>query len=233
MSWGREYRCEATTVEGFVQQLAVSYLKNRYWFYVPGEVPEGKDPSAVDEKLVRKYEVGLSKWAKARRKKKGEAKLQYLRHERTFLLLATAGTHPFFDEEAGNIMDARERPIPFRGYSVGYKDGHPHVRIGTTRYEALKAEFREVALRLSAEELAARLRSLPFEPYGPVKHQMRKLLWKVNEPRKKAGLPKVPFECLRLKRVSVRPFDRPEERDLPRELGIMHPVITSSPEVAA
>src|SRR5579883_2013375 len=170
-----EYRCVATTAAGFVQQLAVSYLKNRYWFYVPGEVPEGKDPRAVDEKLVEKYEVGLSKWAKARRKRKGEAKVQYLRYERTFLLLATAGKHPFFEEEAGNILDARERAIPFRGYSVGYKGGHPHVRIGTARYEGLKREFVESALRLSAEELADRFHALPFEPYGPVKHQLRKL----------------------------------------------------------
>lgn len=211
MGWGAEYRCEATTAEGFVQQLAVSYLKNRYWFYVPGEVPEGKDPRAVDEKLVAKYEIGISKWANARRKKRGLAKVQYLRFGRTFLILATAGEHRFFAEEAGSILDARERAIPFRGYSVGYKDGHPHVRIGTARYEALKAEFVDAALRLSAEELAARFRSLPFEPYGPVKHQLKKLLWKVNEPRRRAGLPKVPFECLRLKRQSVRPFDTPDD----------------------
>ncbi len=99
---------------------------------------------------------------------------------------------------------------PFRGYSVGYKDGHSHVRIGTARYEELKREFVDAALRVSAEETAARFRALPFEPYGPVKHQLRKLLWKVNEPRKKAGLPKVPFECLRLTRRSVRPFELPE-----------------------
>src|SRR5262245_52026814 len=43
--WG--YRYEAATVEGFVQQLAVSYLKNRYWHYVRGEVPAGKDPRGV------------------------------------------------------------------------------------------------------------------------------------------------------------------------------------------
>src|SRR5438105_2482186 len=102
MGWGSEYRCEATTVEGFVQQLAVSYLKNRYWFYVPGEVPDGKDPKAVDEKLLVRYEIDMSKWAKARRKRRGIAKLQYLRFERTFVLLATAGEHPFFTEEGKN-----------------------------------------------------------------------------------------------------------------------------------
>ena len=212
MGWGSEYRCEATTVEGFVQQLAVSYLKNRYWFYVPGEVPDGKDPQAVDEKLLARYEIDMSKWAKARRKRRGFAKLQYLRYERTFLLLATAGEHPFFADEGTNILDARERAIPFRGYSVGYKDGHPHVRIGTARYEALKVEFREAALRLTAEELAARFRALPFEPYGPVRAQLRKLLVKVNRARREAGLGRVPVECLRTKRRVVKPFERLTDR---------------------
>lgn len=45
------YQCEVTTPEGFVQQLAVSYLGNGYWFYVTGDIPEGKDPRKVDAKL--------------------------------------------------------------------------------------------------------------------------------------------------------------------------------------
>ena len=32
------YRCEALTVSGFVQQLAVSYIANGYYFYVAGEI---------------------------------------------------------------------------------------------------------------------------------------------------------------------------------------------------
>src|SRR5262245_30006269 len=95
--WG--YRYEAATVEGFVQQLAVSYLKNRYWFYVQGEVPEEKDVRSVDDKLLARYGVVQSKWAKARASRRGLAKLQYLRFRSTFLLLATHGEHPFFTAE--------------------------------------------------------------------------------------------------------------------------------------
>ena len=40
------YRCEANSLAGFIQQLAVCYLKNRYFFYVMGCVREGKDPLA-------------------------------------------------------------------------------------------------------------------------------------------------------------------------------------------
>jgi hypothetical protein len=42
-----EYRYEAMSVEGFVQMIASNYLPHGYWFYVTGQVPEGKDPSAI------------------------------------------------------------------------------------------------------------------------------------------------------------------------------------------
>jgi hypothetical protein len=38
------YRCEATSVAGFVQQLAVAYVRNGYWFYVQGTIPKRKSP---------------------------------------------------------------------------------------------------------------------------------------------------------------------------------------------
>ena len=50
-----QYRCEATSVEGFVQQIACSYLRHGYWWYVTGVIPKGKDAGAVDEKLMAKY----------------------------------------------------------------------------------------------------------------------------------------------------------------------------------
>lgn len=207
MGRGGEYRYEATSVEGFVQQLAVSYLKNRYWFYVQGEVPHGKDPHAVDDKLLARYQVAQSKWAKARAVKRGEAKVQYLRYRGTFVLLATHGEHPFFATEQANIRDARERPVRFYGYSVGYRDGHPHVRIAGAQYRAITDAFLGVALSATADALAAQFRTLPFEPYGPVKVQLKKLLFKVNRARRTAGMAKVPNACLRTKRRTVRPFE--------------------------
>jgi hypothetical protein len=213
MGWEERYRYEATSVEGFVQQLAVSYLKNRYWFYVQGEVPPGKDPRAVDDKLLARYGVAASKWAKARSAKRGAAKLQYLRYRTTFLLLATHGEHEFFEHEKENIRDARERPVKFYGYSVGYKDGHPHVRITTPQYRELVEAFLNSALTASADVLAARFRGLPFEPYGPVRVQLRRLLVRVNEVRRAARLKRVPSECLREKRRTVQPFgeESPEQ----------------------
>ena len=41
-SVGMEYRCVATSVAGFVQQLVSCYLPHGYWFYVSGIIPPGE-----------------------------------------------------------------------------------------------------------------------------------------------------------------------------------------------
>lgn len=201
-----QYRCVATTAEGFVQQLAVSYLRNGYFFYVAGHVPEGKDPAAVDRKLVERYAIDLSKWERMRRKKAGQANMQYLRFGRFFLLLATHGEHRFFEEETKVIRDARREPVRFAGYSVSHRGGHPHVRIDRTEYRLLKERLLSLALRRTEGELTREFTSLAFEPYAPVRRQMLNLLRAVNERRKAAGLAPVPVTCIRMKRRIYRPF---------------------------
>ena len=57
---GNEYRCSAVSIEGLVQQVAVSYLRHGYWWYVTGTVPEGKDPKSLDRKLIDKYGIHLT-----------------------------------------------------------------------------------------------------------------------------------------------------------------------------
>jgi hypothetical protein len=202
------YRCEATSVEGFVHQLAVSYLGNGYWFYVTGDIPEGKDPWKVDEKLLARYEIDVSKWARARRKRAGIANLQYIRFGQFFVLLATHGVHLFFEEEASSIRDARKTPIRFRGYSISYRNGHPHVRIEQEQYKQIKAYFLELAPHRSAEWLGWELGTLPFEPYAPVRRQLLAVLRSVNRERKKAGFDAVPKSCFRFIRRVYRPFEK-------------------------
>src|SRR5690349_9625565 len=76
------YQCVATSLDGFIQQLAVSYLAHGYWFYVTGRIPESKDPRLVDRKLTERYGINVSKWTRSRRRKIGIASVQYLRHDR-------------------------------------------------------------------------------------------------------------------------------------------------------
>jgi hypothetical protein len=217
------YRYEATSLPGFIQQLAVSYVGHGYFFYVTGSIPKKKAPEAIDRKLIDRYGVAISKWARSRRKRAQEANVQYLRFDRFFVLLATHGSHPFFTEESGAIRDVRRVPIKVGGYAVSYRGGHPHVRIGQDEYARLKSYLLDLSVRRSSETLAREFLRLPFEPYAPVRRQLLNLHRAVNRARKTAGYELLPMTCLRLRRRVYRPFEplRPSlgwERSCPLSL---------------
>jgi hypothetical protein len=206
------YLCEATSAEGFVQQLAVSYIGHGYWFYVTGVVPDGKDPLAVDRKLIDRYGVDVSKWARARRKRAGHANIHYLRYRRFFVLIATKGEHRFFTEEP-KYRDVRRDPIRFDGYSISYKRDpsgkwHPSVRIHPETYQGIKCHLLEAATRRSAGALADELWALPFEAYAPVRTQLLCIYRALNAARAVAGLDPLPRSALRLRRAPVSVFGR-------------------------
>jgi hypothetical protein len=202
-----QYRCEATSVSGFIQQLAVGYVGRGYVFYVLGEIPEGKDPGRTDEKLIEKYRIRMSKAARSRRKALGFANVQYIRFGRTFILLATPGKHEFFLQEAGQIRDAREIPIKAFGYAISYRRGHPHVRIEQRKYLELKSYLSELSIHRSRERLEGLLRDLPFEPYSPVRSQLHCILREANRRRRLAQYELLSCSCLRMRRRIVRPFE--------------------------
>jgi hypothetical protein len=212
------YRFEAASIEGFVQQLAAAYLPHGYYFYVTGWIPEGKPAARIDQKLLERYAIGGSKWMRARRKAAGQANLQYLRHERFFVLLATHGQHPFFEQEAPQIRDVRRVPLKFAGYSISVRGGHSHVRIEQRQYHELKAYFLDLALHRSPGKLARALYALPFEPYAPVRRQLLNLLRAINRVRKQAGFAPIDSSCLRMKRHIYRPFEPPAS---PQKLQLM------------
>jgi len=202
-----DYHYTPTTVGGFVQQLALCYLEHGYWFYVQGTIPAGKDLAQVDEKLLTKYHISASKFQRCRCKRKGGANIQYLRYERTFLLLATHGIHAFFQEEAPAIKDVRRSPIQFEGYSIGYYHDHPRVGLARDTYRNLRAYFLELAVHRSADFIAEEMKKLPYEGYGPVRRQLFGLLLAVNTKRRQAGLDLVPYSCLPTSRHIYRPFE--------------------------
>src|SRR5262249_46650764 len=63
----KSYRCATTTLEGFIQQLAVAYIARGYWFWLSGRIPERKDPEAVDRTLIDCYEIDFWEWSRAAR----------------------------------------------------------------------------------------------------------------------------------------------------------------------
>jgi hypothetical protein len=202
------YRCEATSIKGFVQQLSISYIARGYWFYVAGSVPDGKDPKRVDAKIIAKFQIDVSKWTRARRKIRGLANVHYIRFDRFFVLLASPGSHAFFSQEA-RIQDVRRRPITFAGYSIGYRKGrdnkwHPSVRIERNEFDLLKRSALKKALSDSAPELLRRV-CFRFAAYAPVRVQYRILLRATNRARRVGGLEPLPA-CVPWKRRVVRPF---------------------------
>ena len=219
-----QYRAEATSLGGFVQQIACCYLRHGYWFYVTGCIPSHKEAEVVDRKLIEKYGIGVSESTRARRKQLGQANLQYIRHQRTFVILATHGDHDFFRVEANTVRDIRHVPLKYSGYAISYRRGartrdgrpdgrwHAHVEIERRRYLELKAQLMELAVHRQVEHLALQFYKIPYEPYAPIRRQLLNMLRAVNLIRRRAGYQAVPVEVLPLRRRIVRPFELPPAR---------------------
>jgi hypothetical protein len=210
------YQHVAASERAFVQQLAVAYVNHGYWYYVKGCIPGRKDVIQVDAKLMARYDVAISKWARARRKRQGLANVHYLRHGRFFVLIATRGLHKFFDDEGDSVKDIRREPIRFAGYSISYRMGvdrkwHASVRIHPVEYNGLKTFYLDLATRSSLEPMLRELARVPFEPYAPVRRQLLNVLRAVNRARKTAGFEPVPPTAIRLSRRIVKVFTPAEE----------------------
>lgn len=213
------YRAEASTIEGFVQQLAVRYVNNGYRYYSSGLIREGKDPSDIDRKIIAKYRIDIDKWKRHRRKLSGKANVQYIRFHRLFFILATGpyGQHPFFEGEAV-IHDAHEKPIVVSGYAISYTQEGVRVRIDRAFLRDIRSYFLEIATKRSAADIVSQMRALPFEPYAPVRYQLFRILDEVNRKRKGAGMESVPERAVRRLRRICRPFDDGDGADnLPSE----------------
>lgn len=198
-----------TNINEFVQRIALDCVRYGYWYYVTGRIPEGREPEEIDAKLLKKYDIGVSRWVRARRKKAGRANVHYARHQDFFVMMASKGESRWFQEERG-IADIRRSPLVRAGYSISYKEcsatgrGHVAVRIHPDEYRALKAYFVGLASHRTAERLAEEFRCLPFEPYAGVRQQSWNILRAVNAARKRASFELVDPGVLRRKRRVYR-----------------------------
>lgn len=207
-----EYRCVATSLEGFIQQLAVSYVGRGYWFYATGKISGDKCLESIDRKLVEKYDITSKKWVRARRKSQGLANMQYIRFEDFFVLLATEGSHVFKEREREQIRDARRNALKFGGYQVAYRNNHVQVRIDDETYQLLKAYYVDLAVRRNKEFMVEEFYRFPYEPYAPIRRQAFNILRQVNRVRKRAGYEQLPTSCIWLKRRIVKPFEAVEQK---------------------
>lgn len=212
------YRCVASSPEGLVQQVAVSYLRHGYWWYVSGRIPNGKDRESIDRKLIAKYHIDLTDRQRAYRKQRGLANMQYIRFADWFLLLVTEGHHSFKQQERNTISDCRRKPIKFEGYSISYRRAgvtpkgggdpkwHACVRIDPWTYRELKAFLLERACHRSAENLAKDFARIPYARFAPIRRQLLTIHREVNKARSQRGYESLPSSVLRLRRQIVRPY---------------------------
>lgn len=223
-----KYRCIVNSPEAVVQLISASYLRHGYYWYVTGYIPIDKEPAQVDQKLIEKYQINISEWERARRRKSGLANVQYVRCDRWFIILLTGGHHQMRDSirdggEGENIQDCRRYPITFAGYSVSYRRSgvqpiggtkiswHAHVRIEAKTYAALKAYFQYMAIHRNQDVLRQKLATVPFARYAPVRRQLMCLLRLVNRARSARGFEELPYSVLELRRKPVKVYGESNE----------------------
>jgi hypothetical protein len=225
-----EYKYEVTSLVGYLQRVATHLLPKGYYFFVQGTLPAGKDPAALDTKLLSKYDVAKSEGARRWRKSQGLGNVQYVRFEKSWILLATHGDHSIREGEGNNLKDVRKVPVRIGDYTITVKrgnylkkfptdeapspDGRWRVRVLIARepYRELCAYFLSIACHRRPDALAAELYALPYVPYAPVRKQLLKLLRLINGKRQAAGYSKISPTCLRVKREIVRAFEAGVEK---------------------
>lgn len=218
------YQYKAASIEGAIQLIAASYLRHGYYWYVTGDIPEGKPADAIDAKLLSKYQIDVSEWERRRRKKAGLANAHYLRFKNWFIILVSDGHHKMKQPagqggEKESIRDARRYPIKLGGYSISYRRAGiqesgrkcerfcAHVRIESKKYAQLKATFESLATHRTAENLSHEFKNLPFARYAPIRRQLLVLARMVNNKRKPHGFEPIAYSSLGLRRTPVKVYE--------------------------
>jgi len=119
--------------------------------------------------------------------------------------MATHGQHGFFEDESGQVRDARRVAVRYAGYSISYRNQRVCVRVAVDEYARLKAHFLELACRRPASELAGDFAQVRMQPYAPIRIQLLNIWRAVNRTPRIAGLEAVPIESVPWKRRIVLP----------------------------
>jgi hypothetical protein len=90
---------------------------------------------------------------------------------------------------------------------------HVRVQIDDDTYAGLKAFFLNMAVHREGGKIAAEFQSLNFQPYAPVRDQLRCILRAVNRERAIAGFDRIPLSVLPFTRRIVPAF-APAREDL-------------------
>lgn len=232
-----DYRWETASPDGFVRQV-VQHVSSGHHFYFADHVKSHVELEALDRKLIDAYRCDVQPWTRSRRKAAGMASTHYVRYDRFFILLATAGRGPFFDglgeirDKHGNVRreavfkDVRRVSLVYSAYSIkhsfcrnsrvvqGVRTGRPAwhtlVRLNKQVHAGLGAHMLELATRWPKQRLESEFWSLGFYPFRPVIDQLMATVRAVNRKRLSQGLAPLDHrKCVRRRRPAERVFLEP------------------------
>ncbi len=191
-------------IHSLVQLVSSNYFTRGYYFYTTGRIPKDKDAELIDLKLIVKYQTHTAQSKNYRKRKAGLASVKYLRYGRTFVLLATHGKSPIFQDE--KLKDARSSPLVLWGYSIGVNPQTHKVTIKLHRDTVKRLEMLVMKrVRWSQKSWERFFWRIPFRPYSGVRTNVFAVLKVLNQARRAFRLRPIDWRrCVR-KRVASKP----------------------------
>lgn len=188
----------------FMLQQLVYMIGRGYYYYHVGIIPTSKGDKAnkIDSKIIQKYDIDLSKYQRARRKKKKLANFYYLRWQNIFVILHTDGQLEvpnddyFYDirlkQCEANRLKIRVSDLLEFNLALQHKDSDKRsvtVAFSNTTFKEFKAQLEEFVQYRQVKqvnEFFKNLRNLPA--WQGVIKQEYKLLEEVYKMAKKYNL---------------------------------------------
>ncbi len=206
----QEYRYEVKSVDGFLSQVVRYVACGGHYFYIRVRVPEGKDPRAVAEKLLDRYDIRKKRWQRKRRHLKETASIHLLQFQELIVILLTKGEHKtFYADHQNQVRDIRRTALKVFGYSIRYtfseteKRHKVFIRLDAETYRQVTAHMLTISVWNSYRDTAAlerEFRRLPYQPYEPVFAQLCSVARRVNRMRRQRGFDAIDLACITYKR---------------------------------
>lgn len=213
-----EYQYEAKNVVEFVAQI-VRYVASGHYFYLRVLVPERKDVSAVDAKLLDRYGVRKKPWQRKQRHLNDNAGVHYIRCNRYVVIMLTKGKHEaFYFDHGGHVRNIRHESLKVFGYSIRFafseakRDWQVSVRLGKEPYLKVCDHLLTIGVWNSyrnKSRLEREFSRLPYQPYEPVYKQLIGVARTVNRARRRRGFNAVDLLCVRNKKGLAKVFVEP------------------------
>lgn len=202
------YRYEAKSIDGMLSQLIRYVANGGHYFYIRVRVPQGKDPSAIAEKLLDKYDIRKSRWQRKRRHLKETAGIHLLQHQELIVIILTKGKHEkFYHDHHESVRDIRRNALKLFGYSIRYTFSEVErrykvfVRLDDKTRRKVESHMLTVAAwHRDRSDMEKEFRMLNFQPYEPVYDELVSIAKKVNKVRRRRGFEKIDLSCIPTKR---------------------------------